>query len=562
MQLTSLTIRNFRGIKSIDLSFGDVTVLIGENNSGKTAVLDAIRIGLYELRSSRSNVFEPFDFHLETATSEPATASPIVITMTFDEGTPGAWLTQTTSRLNRAKILQVDTTSNTGRVFLRITATYDRASNEIATEIAFLDMQGAAIAYADSQLAALQNEVSCYYLSALRDAGKHFDSKGPFWRAFLKSSSMTDQQKAEIRTKLDDVNSLLVTSHKSFEDAVAQLEKLQSVMPFPAGDIVSIEAVPLRLFDLLSKAQVHLGAQTGARIPVVRHGEGMQSLAVLMLFRAFLETRGAGLPIVALEEPEAHLHPSAIRALWKEVQQLPGQKIVSTHSGDILSEVPVGQVVRLKRSGAETLASRLGNAILTPEQARQFNFHVRASRAELLFARCWILVEGESECIIIPAVAERLGIDLHRLGVRCVAYRHGSDIGVFLAVATALEIAWCAMPDDDTQGKSDQTKVRDACDPNALTDHLHILTPNLEEYLCYNGFGAVYAALLTHQTQACVTVATGDPQYYHQVASAIPNKLKTTAAMTVAQQILSGTTAVPPLFEQVLRAAERLAERT
>ena len=81
-----------------------------------------------------------------------------------------------------------------------------------------------------------------------------------------------------------------------------------------SGDVVSIEAVPGRMFDMLAKAEIHLGTITGAKVPVGKHGEGTQSLAVLMLFSAFLDTWPSGAPIVALEEPEAHLHPSAVRA--------------------------------------------------------------------------------------------------------------------------------------------------------------------------------------------------------------------------------------------------------
>ncbi|WP_420439515.1 AAA family ATPase [Candidatus Palauibacter sp.] len=62
---------------------------------------------------------------------------------------------------------------------------------------------------------------------------------------------------------------------------------------------------------MLARAQVQLGTTTGAKIPLVRHGEGTQSLAVLMLFSAFREVTQEGAAVLALEEPEAHLHPSA-----------------------------------------------------------------------------------------------------------------------------------------------------------------------------------------------------------------------------------------------------------
>jgi predicted ATP-binding protein involved in virulence len=53
MQLRRLEIENFRGITKLDLAIWDTTVLIGENNTGKTAVLDALRFALRNIKTGR-----------------------------------------------------------------------------------------------------------------------------------------------------------------------------------------------------------------------------------------------------------------------------------------------------------------------------------------------------------------------------------------------------------------------------------------------------------------------------------------------------------------------------
>ena len=85
MQLRRLQIENFRGINSLDLRLKNTTVLIGENNTGKTAVLDALRFALREVRTRRGCAFEEYDFHLPTENAEPSTAPPIAIKLTFQE---------------------------------------------------------------------------------------------------------------------------------------------------------------------------------------------------------------------------------------------------------------------------------------------------------------------------------------------------------------------------------------------------------------------------------------------------------------------------------------------
>ena len=314
MKLRYVKIENFRGITSLELELGDTTVLIGENNTGKTAVLDALRFALRDVRSRRGCAFDAYDFHLPDSTSEPATAQPISIKLTFREDVAGEWEEKQVARLNRAKIAQDD--GGCVAVILKVTAYFEPISQDFVHHWEFQNLTGVALANVpDTALSTLQNEVSYYYLAALRDAAKHFDAKGAFWRPFLKESQLTPEKRAEIELKLAEINQLIVTSHGSFGQVVDRLKDVQQVVSMSGGDdTVSVDAVPGRLFDMLAKAQVNLSTCTGAKIPVGRHGEGTQSLAVLTLFNAFLQAWNKGVPIVALEEPESHLHPSAVRA--------------------------------------------------------------------------------------------------------------------------------------------------------------------------------------------------------------------------------------------------------
>ena len=72
MKLVEVTIENFRGIHSLHLLFDDLTVLIGENNTGKSTVLEAIRLVLTRgFGVRRGGQFNEYDFHLKDATATP-----------------------------------------------------------------------------------------------------------------------------------------------------------------------------------------------------------------------------------------------------------------------------------------------------------------------------------------------------------------------------------------------------------------------------------------------------------------------------------------------------------
>lgn len=567
MKLRRLEIENFRGIRKLVIDLGDLVVLIGENNTGKTAILHALKLCLRDLGPRRRVVFDPFDFHLKDDASEPNGADPISLTVSFGEATANEW---DAARQRRLKdIVQVDPTSGLSSITLRVTCSYSSQERDFAQNWEFLNPQGQPLRGKSEQaLSALQREVAFYLLDALRDAGRNFDAKGPFWRPFLKDGQLPADKKTEIEMKLSELNELVVSSHATFEKALERLKKVQDVVPMQAGDVVSIEAVPGRIFDMLAKAQVHLGTTTGAKVPVGRHGEGTQSLAVLMLFAAFLDLSAAGsdkdrAPLVALEEPEAHLHPSAVRTLWKTIERVPGQKLISTHSGDLLSQVPVSVVRRLARTANGVESFQLKAGTLDATEQRMFEFHIRHARGELLFARCWLLGEGETEVTLFHEIAQHLDIDLERAGVRCIPYRMGASIELFLKVARDFGIRCCALTDNDRQGKADQTHLRKYTPPADEEKVIHVMPEDdVEGHLCTEGFGAIYQAYLTPQTQLQVTVQQGHPDYWKQVLTAIKNAKafkKPNAALEVVQKIHSGAVPVPQLFRTAIQEAVSLA---
>ena len=564
MRLTTVRICNFRGIKELDLELDEITVLVGENNTGKTAVLDALRICLRDLGPRRRVVFDTLDFHLTDPSADPASAEPIRMEIVFSEQKKGEWSDELIGRLDRDNILQVDD-GERSHVMLRVTCAYDPANRDFDQRWSFLNLDREPLTGVNERaLAGLQRDVSYYYLQALRDVRYHFGEKGPFWRPFLKDARLPADQRAEIERKLREVNDLVVNSHDSFRQVHDGLHHVQDVVPLAAGDVVSIEAVPGRIFDMLAKAQINLGSVTGARIPLHRHGEGTQSLSVLMLFTAFLEAWPAGAPILALEEPEAHLHPSAVRALWSLVRDFTGQKLISTHSGDLLAETEVHQIRRLARTQHGIRAFRVPSDLLSPEETRKFTYHIRQAHGELLFARCWLLVEGQTEAWIYPAAARAISIDLHREGVRVVEYRQ-TDVGLLAKIANALGISWYCVGDADTakggrQANETRTSLIDHLGDFDEADLMVFPYENIEIHLLENGYEGIYEQFMPDQNKARIHAMPGEPGYWSKYYEALPGNAKTRAAAPVAaameQRGRGGVTAeISDVLERVVSLA-------
>ena len=134
-----------------------------------------------------------------------------------------------------------------------------------------------------------------------------------------------------------------------------------------------------------------------------------------------------------------------IRSLQRLVRGFSGQKLISTHSGDLLAETEIHQIRRLARTRDGIRSFRVPSDLLSAEETRKFNYHVRQARGELLFARCWLLVEGETECWIFPAAARASGIHQMMLVVHGIHLVERMRLDE-LAAAGAYEFAFVVQP--------------------------------------------------------------------------------------------------------------------
>ena len=565
MRLTNLTIRNFRCIRDLSLDLDETTVLIGENNTGKTAVLEAVRVCLERLRGRGRRQFDEYDYRLASEGVSPTEAEPIEIQLSFVESESEPWVEEAAQTLADVIAFGAD---DRRRITLRVNSQFDTDANEFISDWNFLDANDAplsGVARSAIQLNNLQALVPVFYLSALRDASKHFLSGGRFWRSFLGELGVPEDEREALEAELAELNRRLIDAHGPLAEVRGELESAKEVVDFGTTEAVTVDALPTKLFSLLAKAQVHLASHSGARIPVTRQGEGTQSLAVLLLFGAFLRSQLSDLdphaqPITALEEPEAHLHPSATRALMQVVRDLPGQKLISTHSGHLLSSVSASAIRRLAYEGGEIKAHRIDADALSDEEQRKFDSHVRRCRGELLFARCWLLVEGETEVVVMTGAAEALRLNLDRAGIYCVEYSQ-TAVGMLAKVANQLGIAWYCVMDNDKGREEYEGSVHKQLQGAQEADRLTMPYHDIEHFLCESGFGDLYESRMSAQ-KAKPTAARGTREYWHQVIDALPNRYsKPEVAAEVVDRMTSPVdpTPVPKILAAILNKAIEFA---
>jgi putative ATP-dependent endonuclease of OLD family len=265
-------------------------------------------------------------------------------------------------------------------------------------------------------------------------------------------------------------------------------------------------------------------------------------------------------PILEIEEPEAHLHPSAVRVLWNSLDAIKGQKAIASHSGDLLSQAPLQSLRRLYRKNGKIAVGRIQPKTLNADEERKVHFHIRRTRGELLFARCWILVEGETEYWLISECARVLDVDLEEQGIRVVEYAQ-CGATTFIKLSDDLGVEWFCVCDGDAQGKATRKSATALLQGRVEVEHVFELPEhNIELLLCKTGYGAVYQANISPQKQGNITAKPNDPQYWNQVLDCQKDKFKVPSAIKVTEEIAKqGKKGVPKEIGGLIKASVKLA---
>ena len=434
MYLQRIHAKNFRafgdGTTAPELSWElnrGMNILVGENDAGKTAIVDAIRQVLWTTSFEAIRLYEQ-DFHADTASR----AQTLVIEATLrglspeQEASVLEWLTYEAdgSRsliLNLQAKLQPPKAKRRSRVDTLVRTGRHGTGPEVG--------------------AAVRELVRVTYLRPLRDAEAELKPgrMSRLSQILGAHTLMVDQDKSDF----DKINPATVpktlvglmahAQHHIGDHAVVKAvqkdinDNYLRRMSF-AGDELASEiriAGELSLVPILERFELAL-LPPGSLPGNERHARGLgYNNALFMATELVLLRDGEELELLLVEEPEAHLHPQLQVRVMELLEQHatskdnPVQVVMTTHSPSLAAGAAIDSMTLVHK--ARTYRLGPDETCLAKSDYEFLRRFIDATKSNLFFARAVAIVEGSAEALLLPAIAEMAGLSFSKYGVSVVS---------------------------------------------------------------------------------------------------------------------------------------------
>lgn len=418
VRIARVHIENFRGIKQADVHFSGTSVLLGDNNTGKSTVFEAIELAIGADRLARTQAIDEHDFfggdYLPAEGAPSKTIVVEVVIADLDEqhctkfrNNLEFWRQADRSLLGPGQGANLGQPGIEPAVRIRFEGAYDPENDDFTAKTWFAVPRHEDGTPLSECRSSDKREFGFLHLRALRTGNRALSmERGSLLDIILKTYEVRTRMWEGLLRQLRDLDVVGGNDPEFGRILTAIRDAMRDIVPGEWADAPHLRVSELTREDLRRVLKSFLATGVpGYAAPFQHQGSGTINALVLAMLGLIAERRN-GRVIFAMEEPELSLPPHVQKRVVDKVRGIAAQALFTSHSPYVIEQFQPEQMMVMTRNAAGVLTA---SNIALPDNLKLKTFRdgFRTRFCEALLARRVIVVEGKTELVAYSAVARR-----------------------------------------------------------------------------------------------------------------------------------------------------------